>query len=430
MENIGNVISPLDSDEEEDGEDEEPSSSPPLEDQLSDFRQQWKAELTSKDDDTSTSSRRRRRTKSSSSLGEGSSTNDDKAYSLFMQGVDAERNGEMFEAIKFYRQAVQLVPDIESKIQSISGFDDNSSSESDEASDYGEEGEVNNVTSQLSAMSINNLRSTCEKQFPQKGTHISKLPLELLLLVFRWVVSSHIDLRSLEQLSMVCRGFYICTRDEEIWRLVCQRIWGSTVFLAKDCITWRQMFLQRPHLRFDGVYICRMTYVRQGEQSYIDQTYKPWYLVEYYRFIRVFPDGAIIMMTSPESPKEVVPRLKTKSVSGEGFVKGHYRCIGNTLSAVLQQERKETESGYQRYKRRSDRNNNSSILKEQIFRVEFEVSGSSRHNNTKLEWKHYSCETRYASSNMATVSDFDHSTFNPLLFSRVKSYTRTAVSPL
>lgn len=51
------------------------------------------------------------------------------------------------------------------------------------------------------------------------------------------------------------------------------------------------MFLQRPHLRFDGVYICRMTYVRQGEQSYIDQTYKPWYLVEYYRFIRVFPDG-------------------------------------------------------------------------------------------------------------------------------------------
>lgn len=30
--------------------------------------------------------------------------------------------------------------------------------------------------------------------------------------IFRWVVSSDLDLRSLEQLSLVCRGFYICAR--------------------------------------------------------------------------------------------------------------------------------------------------------------------------------------------------------------------------
>lgn len=89
-----------------------------------------------------------------------------------------------------------------------------------------------------------------------------------------------------------CFSFFFCiTFLFFIFLFPSSRIWGSTVFLTKDCITWRQMFLQRPHLRFDGVYICRMTYVRQGEQSYIDQTYKPWYLVEYYRFIRVFPDG-------------------------------------------------------------------------------------------------------------------------------------------
>lgn len=432
MENIGNVISPLDSDEEEaeDGEDEESSSSSPgLEDQLVDFRKQWKAELTSKEAGETGKSRGRRRTKSSSSLGDGSSTLDDKAYNLFMQGVGAEKNGHMFEAIKFYRQAMQLVPDIESKIQSYSGFDDSSSSDSDELDDVDEE--LGEISSQLSTMSLNNLKMTCEKEFPQTSTHISKLPLELLILVFRWVVSSDLDLRSLEQLSLVCRGFYVCGRDQEIWRLVCQRIWGSTVYLTKEYLSWRNMFIHRPHLRFDGVYICRMTYIRQGEQSYIDQTYKPWYFVEYYRFVRVFPDGMIIMLTSPEEPREVVSRLRSKFSSGEGFVKGHYRLVGNTLSAVLQrQKEKETETEYQRYKRRSDRNNNNSVLKKQIFRVEFELTGTNRCNNIKLLWKHYSCETTYGSSSVASVSEFDISSFNPLLYSRVKSYTKTAISPL
>lgn len=34
--------------------------------------------------------------------------------------------------------------------------------------------------------------------------------------IFRWVVSSELDLRALEQLSLVCRGFYICARWVEV----------------------------------------------------------------------------------------------------------------------------------------------------------------------------------------------------------------------
>lgn len=40
------------------------------------------------------------------------------------------------------------------------------------------------------------------------------LPLEVLMYIFRWVVSSDLDMRALEQLSLVCRGFYILAR----WR--------------------------------------------------------------------------------------------------------------------------------------------------------------------------------------------------------------------
>lgn len=43
-------------------------------------------------------------------------------------------------------------------------------------------------------------------------------------------------------------------------------------------------------LIISGVYISRASYIRQGEQS-LDTFYSPWHLVEYYRYIRFFPDG-------------------------------------------------------------------------------------------------------------------------------------------
>lgn len=53
--------------------------------------------------------------------------------------------------------------------------------------------------------------------------HLLSLPMEILVYILRWVVSSHLDLRSLEQCSMVSKNLYLCTRQSEIWRLACQR---------------------------------------------------------------------------------------------------------------------------------------------------------------------------------------------------------------
>lgn len=35
---------------------------------------------------------------------------------MFLRGVKYEESGELVEAIKFYKRAIQLVPDIEQKI--------------------------------------------------------------------------------------------------------------------------------------------------------------------------------------------------------------------------------------------------------------------------------------------------------------------------
>lgn len=46
------------------------------------------------------------------------------------------------------------------------------------------------------------------------------------------------------------------------------------------------MYLQRPRLRYNGCYISKTSYIRDGENSFQDRFYRPWHLVEYFRYLR------------------------------------------------------------------------------------------------------------------------------------------------
>lgn len=50
--------------------------------------------------------------------------------------------------------------------------------------------------------------------------------------------------------------------------------------------SWRDMFIERPRIQFNGCYISKTTYIRPGEDSFQDHLYRPWHLVAYYRFLR------------------------------------------------------------------------------------------------------------------------------------------------
>lgn len=51
------------------------------------------------------------------------------------------------------------------------------------------------------------------------------------------------------------------------------------------------MLIYRPHLWFHGAYISKTSYVRYGESSFQDSNYRPVYIVDYFRYLRFFPDG-------------------------------------------------------------------------------------------------------------------------------------------
>ena len=67
----------------------------------------------------------------------------------------------------------------------------------------------------------------CEKEYETSiNGHISQMPVEVLIYILKWMVSSELDLKSLENFSEACRGFFVISRVSDLWRRICIQTWG------------------------------------------------------------------------------------------------------------------------------------------------------------------------------------------------------------
>lgn len=161
-----------------------------------------------------------------------------------MQGVELEKKGKVFEAMQMYRRAVHIDADIEFKMYEKMKASIHKGSEYDASNEThagnkqdGEDNGDDNDDEDLSSVDLlarfqasivngngnlfNRANDANSGVIVTDGLHIASLPTEIILYILRWVVSGNLDLRSLEQCSMVCKGFYLLARDPEIWRLAC-----------------------------------------------------------------------------------------------------------------------------------------------------------------------------------------------------------------
>ncbi|KAK4526202.1 hypothetical protein GAYE_SCF20G4116 [Galdieria yellowstonensis] len=127
-------------------------------------------------------------------------------------------------------------------------------------------------------------------------------------------IFSRLSPSDLAACSRVCRRWNSLSFDPAHWKRICLETWPSGGYLEmlKSVMSyggsWRRMFLERPHLRFDGVYISRHQYIRMG---LTEGKYKqPVFLVTYFRFLRFYPDGVCILLTSADKPTLAVKRLR------------------------------------------------------------------------------------------------------------------------
>ncbi|KEZ42370.1 F-box protein pof7 [Scedosporium apiospermum] len=79
--------------------------------------------------------------------------------------------------------------------------------------------------------------------------------------------------------------------------------------------SWKQMWRNRPRIRFNGCYISTVNYIRSGISNANHITWNsPVHIVTYYRYLRFFRDGTTISMLHTSEPVDVVPYLTKEFV--------------------------------------------------------------------------------------------------------------------
>ncbi|CAG9533664.1 unnamed protein product [Cercopithifilaria johnstoni] len=386
---------------------------------LCNFRREWKSELDSQYKESNTISVEIR------------SRHDqllhDAATKLFLEGVDCERRGDMWEAVRRYMGAVRMVPDIESKL-----YKDRSSSNSMRSKDL-------QRSRSRSHCGFHDLEKILHKrlvdrgrffepEFPDELCPMALLPVELLSILMRYIVGSELDVHCLELLSITSAGFYLLARDAELWHTICRSTFGAKYINSMSCATlvsWRQMYVACPHPYLHGVYIGKMTYLRNGEASFQDQFYRPWHIVVYYRMLKFFADGTVIMIITSEAPAQIVGLLKSKTPRLAGVLFGHYWMLGQDRIAAQFHGR--NEKSLQRT-RRTQRSSNQFVpyeIVDQKFDMKLHFGdGKKRRAHCVLQIFEYNCAITYLDGKVShsCLDTTDRQAYPPLFFSRVKSY--------
>lgn len=150
------------------------------------------------------------------------------------------------------------------------------------------------------------------------------------------------------------------------------------------------------------------------------------------RYIRFFPDGHVMMLTTPEEPQSIVPRLRTRNTRTDAILLGHYRLSQDTdnqtkVFAVITKKKEEKPLDYKyRYFRRVPVQE-----AEQSFHVGLQLCSSGHQRFNKLIWIHHSCHITYKSTGETAVTAFEiDKMYTPLFFARVRSYTALSERPL
>lgn len=281
-------------------------------------------------------------------------------------------------------------------------------------------------------------KQIAERNFLFNSSEVAllQLPREVLCYVLRWVVSSRLDMVSLARWSLVCQDFHCISQDPSLWHAMSQKVWGRAV-IRKPFATWKEHFLFRPHLHFHGVYISKTSYIRAGNSS-VSFSSKPYHCVEYYRILRFFPNGEVLMLTTPQEPREVVHKLENKNKAVQGLLLGKYALQEDqfqnyaTMTACMKSYYipKDPMRLQSNRSRRQNRHEPPKPVHE--YQLEMKLtSTSSRRKFNKLIWVHHSCRTRYEGIDRENTSVFDLTKQYPALyFNRVQSFTDESQKPI
>ncbi|KAK9720089.1 hypothetical protein K7432_004350 [Basidiobolus ranarum] len=232
---------------------------------------------------------------------------------------------------------------------------------------------------------------------PDKAVHIAILPDELVLFLFKNLLLQ--DIQSIGRLGRSCKKFLMLTRDSAIWKFGCQVFFKDPLdkemyMLKRYHQSWRQMYIDRPRLRLDGVYISTCYYLRQGSAENVWS--QPVHMITYYRYLRFYNDGTCIKLLSSDEPSRVVKHFRT-GFKAKGFMTGTYKCSEDHVTIEVKDSHRITNT----------------------FFLSLTLKSTTRGKQNKLSWIEY-CSEDSARNHEITQYSLQH--YRSFFFSRVRSY--------
>ncbi|CAI0393108.1 unnamed protein product, partial [Linum tenue] len=161
------------------------------------------------------------------------------------------------------------------------------------------------------------------------------LPDELLFEVF-----ARMNPYDLGRGACVCRKWRYAIRSPVLWRNACLKAWhlfgvveNYKVLQSKYESSWRKMWLLRPRIRTDGLYVSRNTYIRAGVREW--SVTNPVHLVCYFRYMRFSSSGRFLYKNSSQVVKDVAKYMNFRAAKGDGLFTGRYSLNDDQVEAAF-----------------------------------------------------------------------------------------------
>ncbi len=161
------------------------------------------------------------------------------------------------------------------------------------------------------------------------------------------------------------------------------------------------------------MYISRINYIRQGDNS---SYYKPVHLVTYYRYLRFLPDYRVASLLSSAEPQRAVDLLAHPDAPANGVMVGVYSWRHAPPPDADAVEADEGADGASPIPEKLDLDLRDASRPGVLFHCSLSMRQTHPGRHNKLAWLSYDVVTPPTSTPMPAGQ------LKPFFFSRVKSY--------
>ncbi|KAI9350098.1 hypothetical protein BDR26DRAFT_851856 [Obelidium mucronatum] len=380
-----------------------------------------------------------------------------RALNLYSQASVFEREGRLGEALAKYRQATKLEPNIDRlartnlpQLQQQMALADEGGNAGDDLQSlnyysFGNVGESATaadaaLAAGVASMSIaiqqnEEVSEKLDRRFkPKDETRpvvIAIFPSELITHIIRW--SLVLDFSSLEQIASTCRYFQHQTLTAGLWRWLCHKYYArpaysynsvaiSTQLAERYRNCWLTMWSEKPRVSFEGLYISRVNYIRQG---YAESYQNPYLIVTYFRYLRLFRDGSMLIWTTTVEPTQALADL-TNVMESPASTDSLKVAIGEAATKFKAREKAAALASlkgllFGTWQLRDDGLIMDTIDGANNVHYEFSISSTRRAGHNKLTWIDFH---HYKRTNPTEKTLITNTQRKPFVFSKVRSWKR------